>query len=105
MRAEWLTFEVRQALARLPTAKHRTTVLRLAEAKIVGRSESATFKLPGVCSRRTWYGKYANGEKVAPGWREDLAIQGALKAATEAALSWQDNRTARSIQRAIDERR
>jgi len=95
----WLTFEIQQALARLPTVRHRVTVLRLAEAKLVGRSEAETFKLPGVCSRRTWYGRYRNGEKK-PGWRDDAVVQAALQAASSRALWWGDNAIARDIQRA-----
>jgi len=98
----WLTFEIQQALARLPTLKHRQTVLRLAEAQVVGRSEVETYRLPEVCSRRTWYGRYRNGERK-PGWRDDPAVQAALKAATQRALWWEDNRTVRSIQQAREQ--
>jgi len=98
----WLTFEIQQALARLPTLKARQTVLRLAEAQVVGRSETETFRLPEVCSRRTWYGRYRGGEKK-PGWRDNAAVQSALKAATARALWWEDNRTVRSIQQAREQ--
>lgn len=92
----WLTDEVNKVLAQLKTRKHRQTVLRLAEAAAIGRTEWDTFKLPGVCSRTTWYGKYRHGEKL-PGWRDDPDVVAALEAATARALHYQDQAEARRI--------
>lgn len=98
----WLTFEVQEALSRLPTRRHRDTVLRLAEARLVGRSEAETFRLPEVCSHRTWYGRYREGVKK-PGWREDPLMQAALARATARAQWWEDNTIARNIQQAQEQ--
>ena len=95
----WMSFEVNEALSRLPTRKMRTTVLRLAEARTVGRSAAETFKLPDVCSRRTWYGRYREGEH-RPGWKDDPQVQSALAVATARAQWWEDNKIVRSIERA-----
>jgi hypothetical protein len=58
-----------------------------------------TFKLPEVCSHRTWYGRTRNGTR-RPGWKDDPLVKEALKRATDRAQWWQDNESAREIQRA-----
>jgi hypothetical protein len=98
---EWLTFEIQQALAQLPTRRHRETVLRLAEGQMVGRPMGDTFALPGVCSHRTWYGRTRKGKR-RPGWKDDPAILHALDLATKRAQWWADRKTIRSMQKAHD---
>jgi hypothetical protein len=98
-RPAWLSDELTQALAALGgqnQRKKRTTILRLAEARATGRIEADVFKLPGCCSRVTWYGPYRDGAHL-PGWRDDPAVQGALEAATKRALWYQDQAEARRI--------
>lgn len=92
----WLTDELNKLLAELPTRKHRQTVLRLAEAAAIGRTEIETFKLPGVCSRTTWQGRYRE-DGPRPGWKDDPQMQAALEAATQRAQWWQDQAEARRI--------
>lgn len=95
---EWLTFELSEALGKLPSRKHRETVLRLAEARATGtRTEAETFRLPGVCSRVTWYGRYRQAGQKLPGWRDDPDVAAALEAATKRAQWWQDQADARRI--------
>ena len=98
----WLTDELNKLLAELPTRKHRQTVLRLAEARAIGRTEMETFKLPGVCSRTTWQGRYRSGE-FHPGWKDNETIQAALQAATQRAQWWQDQAEARQIAKMQDD--
>jgi len=102
----WITEELHQYLERIGghnQRKKRTTVLRLAEARATGvRTETETFRLPDVCSKPCWYGKYKDGEQL-PGWRDDPAISDALEAATQRALWWQDQAEARRIAKRQDD--
>jgi hypothetical protein len=96
---EWITDELRDKLAAITGSnkrKKRTTVLRLAEAKVFERSEESVFRLPDTCCRPAWYGVYRNGVKT-PGWRDDSQIQEALQSAIARALEWQDQAEARRI--------
>ena len=95
----WLTFEIQQALAELPSRRHRETVLRLAEGQLKGRPMAETFRMPGVCSHRTWYGRTREGERH-PGWKDDVRVRRALDLATKRAQWWADNETIASLQRA-----
>jgi len=95
----WLTFEIQQALAALPTRRHRETVLRLAEGQLKGRPMSETFRMPEVCSHRTWYGRARKGER-RPGWKDDERVKRALELATKRAQWWADNETIASLQQA-----
>ena len=53
---DWIDGELQSALDALPSNKHRSTVMKLAEATAVGRSMEETFKLPEVCAKKTWHG-------------------------------------------------
>lgn len=74
---KWITPELQEALDALPTSKHRTTVLRLAEAELIERSEEETFKLKDVCAKKTWHGPYRDGRRYE-GWKDDPRVQKAL---------------------------
>jgi hypothetical protein len=76
-RSNWLTEELETALDLLPTEKHRTTILRLTEGRVIGRSDEDTFRLPDVCSKKTWHGPHRNG-RTHPGWKDDPLMQKAL---------------------------
>jgi len=93
----WLSFELSKALAPL-TRKQRTTVLRLAEARIADRSMDTVFKRADCCARATWYGKTRDGVPV-PGWRDDPVIANALQVATEHAHAFEDGRIERAIEK------
>jgi hypothetical protein len=95
----WLTYEIEQALGKISPpwqAKKRTTVLRLAEGAVIGRSMAETFALPDVCSETTWYGRYKCGERQ-PGWNADEDIVAALEMCVQRALAWEDRRIGRGI--------
>lgn len=97
---DWLTFEIEEALREIGgphMRKKRTTVLRLAEGVVLGRSMAETFRLPETCTETTWYGRYRKGKK-RPGWCDDPAIQKALKLATERAQYCSDGYIGRQIQ-------
>lgn len=97
----WLTDELNQLLSKLRTRKQRQTVLRLAEAAAIGRTEADTLKLPDTCTNSTWYGQRRpdgdGGWIQKPGWRDDPDIQAALEAARKRAQWWQDQAEARRI--------
>jgi len=104
-RPAWLTEEIMQLLERIGghnQGKKRSTVLRLAEASVIDRTETETFRLPDVCSKPCWYGKYKGGQQL-PGWRDDPAIQAALEAATKRALWYRDQAEARRSAKRIED--
>jgi hypothetical protein len=84
---EWMTYELENVLRQI-TGRHarkkRTTILRLAEGVVVGRTVTETLAMAETCSDTTWYGRYARGEKK-PGWKDDPLIARALKMATQRA--------------------
>jgi len=86
---DWIGEELQSALDALPTNKHRTTVLRLAEGLAVNRSMEATFKLKDVCAKKTWHGPYDSGVQK-PGWKDDPLVQRALNLAKARVSSVQE---------------
>ena len=98
-RDDWLTEELENALDVLPSPKHRTTVLRLTEGKLVGRSEEATFKLPDVCAKKTWYGPYRDGIRHQ-GWKELPAVQKAMVLAEQCLFANQEDSIIENIREA-----
>ena len=98
-RSNWLTEELEAALDRLPTDRHRMTVLRLVEGRSIGRPDNATFKLPDVCSKKTWHGPIRNG-RTYPGWKDLPEIQRAMALAERAFAEGHDAATAANIQEA-----
>lgn len=97
---DWLTFEIEQALAAITgdqVAKKETTVLRLAQATAKGESAASVFRQSGTCSSNIWYGV---GSK--PGWKDDPAIEKALKLATERARWWVRIKEGQATQNALN---
>lgn len=97
---EWLTWEIEAALRQIRgphVRKKRTTVLRLAEGMVLGRSMRETFTLSDTCAETTWYGRYRQGKK-RPGWCENEAIRHALKLAIERAQYRSDGYIGRQIE-------
>ena len=86
---DWVNDELQMALDALPSNKHRSTVLRLAEAQAVGRSLDATFKLPDVCAKKTWHGPYVKGV-ARPGWKDDPLVKRAYNLALARMSTYQE---------------
>jgi hypothetical protein len=98
-RSNWLTEELEEALDALPSDHHRTTVLHLAEGRMIGRSDNITFKLPDVCSKKTWHGPYRNG-RTYPGWKDDPQVQKALAIAESTLAEHHESAVMANIQEA-----
>lgn len=81
-RNSWLTEELENALNELPTDRHRMTVIRLVEGRMIGRSDEDTFLMEDVCAKKTWHGPYRDGHRH-PGWKDDPLIQKAMAIAEE----------------------
>lgn len=81
-RDNWLTEELEAALNRLPTDRHRNTVIRLVEGRLIGRSDEDTFLMDDVCAKKTWHGPYRDGVRH-PGWKDDPLVQRAMVLAEE----------------------
>lgn len=93
---DWIDTELRDALDALPTNKHRTTVLRLAEATVVGRSMEETFRMQDVCSKKTWHGPHINGTQK-PGWKDDSRVARAYNLALARVSKYQQAGIAANI--------
>ena len=101
----WMTWELSELLAQitgLNARKKRTTILRLAEGRAIGRSTLDTLKLPETCTKSTWDGQYREGGEPGewvqrPGWKHDPLIQEVLAAAEERAQKWQDTAEGRRV--------
>lgn len=96
---DWIDEELQSALDALPTNKHRTTVMKLAEASVVGRSMEDTFKLKEVCAKKTWHGPYTQGVQH-PGWKDNKLIQKALNLAKMRISTFQNAAIASNIEEA-----
>jgi len=106
----WLTDELNKLLAQVGGGpyhrRRRDTILRLAEGRVIGRTDDDTWKLPETCTRKTWEGRWyrdAEGNSYKkPGWRDEPAVQAALKAATQRVNWWQDQAEARRIAKRLE---
>lgn len=78
----WLTQELQETLDVLPSDKHRETVLRLTEGRIIGRPDEDTFRMEGVCAKKTWHGPFRDGMRVM-GWKEDPLVSKAMQLAEQ----------------------
>jgi hypothetical protein len=95
-----MSFEVHEALARITgehAAKKQRTVLLLAAAIAAESPQTEVFKRRDTCNRVTWYGR--DGE---PGWRDDPAIDEALRVAKARALWWMRVRQGGAVQATLD---
>lgn len=94
----WLTQELQETLDVLPTDKHRETVLRLTEGRIIGRPDEDTFRLEGVCAKKTWHGPFRDGMRTL-GWKDDPLVAKALQLAEQCFIGHADA----AIQSNLDE--